>query len=122
MNRRRAPILIERELLLDHGNIDAVAIEKVVALQRRGHHVLLLAEQPHRWRPTRRSVDHDLALQQEPLEGLLAPEALDALASARGWTVTERLSPEQQRDRWLAGRTDTLAVPDFAWLARLRRA
>jgi hypothetical protein len=65
MNRRRAPILIERELLLDHGNIDAVAIEKVVALQRRGHHVLLLAEQPHRWRPTRRSVDHDLALQQE---------------------------------------------------------
>jgi len=65
MSRRRAPILIERELLLDNGDIDPVAIEKVVALQRRGHHVMLMAEQPHRWRPTRRSVDHDLALQQE---------------------------------------------------------
>jgi methyltransferase (TIGR00027 family) len=63
-----------------------------------------------------------VALQQEPLEGLLAPEVLDTLASARGWTVAERLSPQRQRERWLAGRTDTLALPDFAWLARLERA
>jgi hypothetical protein len=58
-------VLIERALLCSGNDIDAAAIEHVVALQRRGYHLLLLAEQPHRWRPTRRSVDHDLALQQE---------------------------------------------------------
>ncbi len=66
MGRRKPPILVERELLLDDGRaVDPVAIEQLVALQRRGHHILLVAVQPHRWRPTRRSVDHDLALQQE---------------------------------------------------------
>jgi methyltransferase (TIGR00027 family) len=62
-----------------------------------------------------------VALQQEPLTGLLAPQALDALAQAQRWRVAERLSPQAQRERWLAGRTDTLALPDFAWLARLQR-
>jgi len=65
MARRRPPVLIERGLLLDHEEIAPSAIEDIVALQRQGYHILLLAEQPHRWRPTRRSVDHDLALQQE---------------------------------------------------------
>lgn len=65
MGRRRPPILIERALLLEDAAVDPEAIEHVVSLQRTGYHVLLLAEQPHRWRPTRRSVDHDLALQQE---------------------------------------------------------
>lgn len=65
MGRRHPPLLIERALLLVNDDIDPGAIEQIVALQRRGHHVLLLAEQPHRWRPTRRSVDHDLALQQD---------------------------------------------------------
>ncbi|MEN1727128.1 MAG: hypothetical protein AAGJ52_01695 [Pseudomonadota bacterium] len=65
MGRRTPPLLIERVLLLDGEQIDPVAIELVVALQRRGQPILLMAEQPHRWRPTRRSVDHDLALQQE---------------------------------------------------------
>ncbi len=52
-------------MLLDDEAINPTAVEHVVSLQRQGYHVLLLAEQPHRWRPTRRSVDHDLALQQE---------------------------------------------------------
>jgi len=65
MGRRHPPILIERALLLVDEEIDSAAIESIVALQRQGYHLLLLAEQPHRWRPTRRSVDHDLALQQE---------------------------------------------------------
>ncbi len=65
MGRRQPPVLIERALLLAQEEIDPSAIEHIVALQRGGYHLLLLAEQPHRWRPTRRSVDHDLALQQE---------------------------------------------------------
>lgn len=65
MARRHPPILIERALLLDNDEVDPAAIEHIVALQRQGYHILLLAEQPARWRPTRRSVDHDLALQQE---------------------------------------------------------
>ena len=65
MGRRKPPILIQRELLVEEDQANAESIMQLVALQRAGHHVLLLAEQPNRWRPTRRSVDHDLALQQE---------------------------------------------------------
>ncbi len=62
----RAPVLVQRELLLARGQTpDAGRIEELVSFQRRGHHLLLVAEQPARWRPTRRAVDRDLAMQQE---------------------------------------------------------
>lgn len=62
-----APVLIERALLLSRGERapDPGRIERVVAFQRSGHRVLLVAPRPAGWRPTRRSVDHDLALQQQ---------------------------------------------------------
>jgi hypothetical protein len=61
-----APVLIERSLLLGGGAApDAGRIERVVGFQRRGHRVLLVAPKPTRWRPTRRSVDRDLAIQQQ---------------------------------------------------------
>ncbi len=61
-----APVLIERALLLggDQRSPDVGRIERVVAFQRSGHRVLLVAPRPSGWRPTRRSVDRDLALQQ----------------------------------------------------------
>jgi hypothetical protein len=66
MARRQPPVLIQRELLLDAGNKpDAARIEDVVSFQRKGFRMLLVAEQPVRWRPTRKAVDHDLMLQQE---------------------------------------------------------
>ncbi len=66
MNRGQAPVLIQRELLLsDSGAPAARAIEVLVSFLRRGRPALLVAEQPVRWRPTRRAVDHDLALQQQ---------------------------------------------------------
>ncbi|AKS40396.1 hypothetical protein [Wenzhouxiangella marina] len=65
MPRSRAPILIQRELLLNGAEPSADELERLVAFQRQGHSVLLVAIQPARWRPTRRLVDHDLALQQD---------------------------------------------------------
>lgn len=67
MGGQSAPVLIERALLLGRGDRtpDAGRIERVVSFQRRGHRVLLVAPRPASWRPTRRSVDHDLALQQQ---------------------------------------------------------
>ena len=66
MARRQPPILIQRELLLDESNKpDELRLEEVVGFQRRGFRMLLVAEQPVRWRPTRKAVDHDLVLQQE---------------------------------------------------------
>jgi len=60
----RAPVLIERSLLLDGKEPDKRRIERVVAFQRSGRRVLLVAPRPRSWRPTRRNVDLDLALQQ----------------------------------------------------------
>jgi len=67
MGAAAAPVLVERSLVLGRGerNPDAGRIERLVAFQRRGHRVLLVAPKPASWRPTRRSVDHDLALQQQ---------------------------------------------------------
>lgn len=59
-----APVLIERELLLGGSAPLSARLERVVSFQRRGHRVLLVAPKPPSWRPTRRSVDQDLALQQ----------------------------------------------------------
>lgn len=62
-----APVLIERELLLeeDGEHINALAMEAMVAFQRRGKRVLLVSARPSGWRPTRRSVDKDLTLQRK---------------------------------------------------------
>ena len=63
-----------------------------------------------------------VALQQEPMVGLISPTGLARLVEGAGWTVVEDLDAQAQRDRWLAGRRDTLSVPGFAHLARLRLA
>lgn len=65
MGRPTAPTLIGRELLVRDETPDAAGIEAVVNFQRQGSRIILVAPRPHRWRPTRRSVDHDLALQQQ---------------------------------------------------------
>lgn len=60
------PVLVQRGLLLDRARApDPDRIAEVVAFQRSGHRVLLLARQPQRWRPTRNSMDADLGLQQQ---------------------------------------------------------
>lgn len=61
------PVLIERSLLLDRRRrqLDSTRLERVVAFQRRGYRVLLIAPKPQSWRPTRRNVDRDLAIQQQ---------------------------------------------------------
>ncbi|MFP4207372.1 MAG: hypothetical protein ACLFSC_01860 [Wenzhouxiangella sp.] len=62
---RPAPVLVQRGLLLDaERNPDPERVAELVAFQRHGHRVLLLARQPQRWRPTRNSMDSDLGLQQ----------------------------------------------------------
>lgn len=66
MARPQSPILIQRELLLDESRKpDELRLEEVVNFQRKGFRMLLVAEQPVRWRPTRKAVDRDLMLQQE---------------------------------------------------------
>lgn len=67
MPAQSLPVLIERSLLLDgrRRQLDSARLERVVAFQRQGHRVLLVAPKPASWRPTRRNVDRDLALQQE---------------------------------------------------------
>lgn len=63
-----------------------------------------------------------LAVQQEPLVGLLSPWTFERLVERAGWKVVEDLDAAAQRARWLAGRRDTLSVPGFAHLARLQPA
>ncbi|MCC5865056.1 MAG: hypothetical protein JJU31_08075 [Wenzhouxiangella sp.] len=65
MARPGAPVLVQRELLLNDQQPDSEQLELLVAFQRQGRRVLLVAEQPVGWRPTRKAVDHDLALQQQ---------------------------------------------------------
>lgn len=66
MTGRGAPVLIQRGLLLDAQRRlpDDDRIGELVAFQRGGRRVLVLARQPARWRPTRNSMDKDLGLQQ----------------------------------------------------------
>ena len=61
-----------------------------------------------------------VALQREPLLGLQDSAQLAARATTAGWTIAEDLDAEDQRARWIRGRRDTLAVPEFAQLARLK--
>ncbi|MEE4638257.1 MAG: hypothetical protein V2J42_05925 [Wenzhouxiangella sp.] len=61
-----APVMVQRGLLLDGQRApDSERIAELVAFQRSGHRVLLLARQPQSWRPTRNSMDTDLGLQQQ---------------------------------------------------------
>lgn len=64
MNRKPAPVLIERAMLLRADQPDVGCIEQLVSFQRSGQRLILIAPRPRRWRPTRNSVDHDLAIQQ----------------------------------------------------------
>lgn len=61
-----APVLVQRGLLLDAQRVPAPdRIAELVAFQRSGRRVLVLARQPQSWRPTRNSMDSDLSLQQQ---------------------------------------------------------
>lgn len=65
MSGKGPPVLVQRGLLLDdERGLDPVRLTELVAFQRSGRRVLLLARQPVRWRPTLSSVDEDLGLQQ----------------------------------------------------------
>lgn len=76
------------------------------------------------WRPRLllAGVRFAVALQQEPLRCLLTADDLQARAAAAGWQLQEHLDAAAQRQRWLRGRRDTLALPTFAQLGRLLRA
>ncbi|MCC5885183.1 MAG: class I SAM-dependent methyltransferase [Gammaproteobacteria bacterium] len=76
------------------------------------------------WRPRLllAGVRFAVALQREPLRCLLTAGELAQHAAAGGWQVAEQLDAKAQRERWLAGRSDTLSLPDFAHVTRLVRA
>jgi len=59
------------------------------------------------------------AFQNEPIRSLFAPAVMEALARDTGWQVREHLTPDMQNTRYLAGRSDGLAVPGFAYLLQL---
>ncbi|MEQ8859684.1 MAG: class I SAM-dependent methyltransferase [Pseudomonadales bacterium] len=61
------------------------------------------------------------ALQSEPMRSFFEPPALEALARRCGWRVRELLDARAQNQRYLTGRSDGLAVPEFAHLALLER-
>lgn len=75
------------------------------------------------WRPRLllAGVRFAVALQQEPLRCLMTARELADRAAIGGWQVAEQLDAASQRERWLAGRSDTLSLPDFAHLTRLVR-
>lgn len=61
------------------------------------------------------------AFQQEPMRAFFDPGAMERLATESGWQVRENCAPVIQDQRYLAGRTDGLAVPGFAFLLHLER-
>lgn len=75
------------------------------------------------WRPRLllAGVRFAVAMQQEPLRCLMTVEDLAERAAVGGWQVAEQLDAKAQRERWLAGRNDTLSLPDFAHVTRLVR-
>ncbi len=66
MTARAAPLLVQRGLLLDQARNqpDPERLEELIAFQRTGYRLVLLARRPVRWRPTLSSMDTDLGLQQ----------------------------------------------------------
>ena len=61
------------------------------------------------------------ALQQEPMRAFFDPGEMERLAAEAGWRVREDCAPLIQDQRYLAGRSDNLAVPSFAFLLHLER-
>ena len=59
------------------------------------------------------------AYQGEPIRSLFSVADMHALVEDSGWRVREHLSPEAQTARYLAQRSDGLAVPSFAYLVEL---
>jgi methyltransferase (TIGR00027 family) len=62
-----------------------------------------------------------VAAQQEPMRSFFEPEQMARLAESAGWRIRENLSPREQDRRYLADRSDGLAVPSFAHLLCLER-
>ena len=62
-----------------------------------------------------------MALQPEPLRSFFNPHEMEQLAVSTGWRIREHCAPEIQNARYLAGRTDGLRVPSFAFLLHLER-
>lgn len=62
-----------------------------------------------------------VAAQQEPMLSFFKPDRIARLAESSGWRVRENLSPREQTERYLANRSDGLAVPSFAYLLYLER-
>lgn len=62
-----------------------------------------------------------VALQGEPMRSFFAPDEIEDLAVQSGWRVMENCPPAEQTRRYLAGRSDRLRVPSFAYLLRLER-
>jgi methyltransferase (TIGR00027 family) len=59
------------------------------------------------------------AFQSEPIRSLFAPADMESLARETGWRIREHLAPVIQNARYLAHRSDGLAVPGFAYLIQL---
>jgi hypothetical protein len=107
----RAPVLIQRELLLtSRRDPNPDRISELVDFQRLGNRVLIVAEKPGRWQPTRRSVDHDLALQQQ-LHQLVrrAGSAFDAVVYLPTGFFSRKSARLEELDQ-LAGRYDVTAA------------
>ena len=59
------------------------------------------------------------ALQSEPMRALIEPAAMELLVNACGWHVREHCGASIANARYLADRTDGLAVPSFSYLMHL---
>jgi methyltransferase (TIGR00027 family) len=62
-----------------------------------------------------------MALQPEPLRSFFGPHEMENLAASAGWRIREHCAPDIQNARYLAGRTDGLRVPSFAFLLHLEK-
>ena len=59
------------------------------------------------------------AYEGEPMHSLFALEDMCELVAQCGWRIREHLAPSAQNARYLAGRNDGLAVPNFAYLLEI---
>lgn len=63
-----------------------------------------------------------VALLREPMQSFYTLEEIRALAASTGWTIREVMTPADQNERYLSGRTDRLGVPSFSYLVRLENS
>jgi methyltransferase (TIGR00027 family) len=69
-------------------------------------------------RATKRQVAEEAARRGEPMHSFFEPEELVAQARRAGWQIADHLTPDDERTRYLGGRTDGLDVLGiFALLA-----